>query len=135
MTSGRLFSSGTIPQTSVPRNATANLHIGAYDTSDTVGWNGSIDEVRIYNSALTLAQVQELYAAAPSDMGPVISLTSTASGQIGQPFSLSATVTSATSPLSLAWSTAGGPGSAAFSSSTTASTNATCSLSASILCN
>jgi hypothetical protein len=125
-----IYSSGTTLQTTVPRNATSALHIGAYDTADTVGWNGKIDEVRIYNTALTLAQVQDLYAAVPSNIGPVISLNSATSGTIGQPFTLAATVTDASGATSLTygWSTVSGPASACFDSPTDTTTQATCSL-------
>lgn len=104
----------TITPTTVARNATANLHIGAFDTSDTAGFNGLIDEVRIYNTALTLSQIQDLYAAAPTNMGPVISTSPTLSGTVNISVPLTATVTDDGKPnstLTYNWSQLSGPGS------------------------
>ena len=127
---------GTISLTgsAVPRNSASALRIGASGTSDIVGYNGMIDEVRIYNRALSLAEIQDLYSAVPSNVGPVIALSSTASGNVGQPFPLAATVTDdglGGGPLTLGWNTIAGPGTAFFDNPTSATTNATCSLSGS----
>jgi len=130
-TFGTIYSSGTtVLQTSVPRNAATALHIGAQDSADTVGWNGLIDEVRVYNKALTLAEVQDLYTAAPANMGPTITTSSTVSGSAGQPFPLAATVTDDGfgGTLTVGWSTISGPGSATFENPAAATTNATCVL-------
>jgi hypothetical protein len=45
-------------------NATATdlpLYIGRYYATNAGGWNGSIDEVRLYNRALTAAEVSNIY--------------------------------------------------------------------------
>ena len=131
---GTIYSSGTIPQATVPRFNTSPLHIGAFDSSDVVGFNGLLDEVRIYNKALSLAEVQDLYGGSPSNMGPKINLGSTVSGSAGIPFTLAAAVTDdglGSGPLTFGWSTVAGPGSAFFDNPGSSTTNATCSLSGS----
>ncbi len=103
----------TITPTTVPRNATGNFHLGALDTSDALGLNGTMDEVRIYNRALTLNEIQDLYAAVPANVGPVVTLPATVAGSTGQPLSLSATVLDDSKPtpsLTYQWSLLSGPG-------------------------
>ena len=117
----------TITPTSVPRNSTANLHIGALDSADVLGFNGLIDEVRIYSRALTLSEVQDLYAGAPANMGPVISTAATLSGNAGQALPLSATVTDdgKPGPLTLGWSQLSGPMTLSIANPSAASTTTT----------
>ena len=53
---GSLITSGNLPLTSAP------LMIGAHDsTSDRNAFNGIIDDVRIYNRALSSSEIEELY--------------------------------------------------------------------------
>jgi hypothetical protein len=117
--------------TAVNRNSTANLHIGAYDSVDTnaanAGFNGMIDEVRIYNRILTLSEIQALYQAVPSDLGPVITTTPSLSGAVGNPLALSATVTSSKAPglLSYNWSELTGPSTLILNNATTTSASTT----------
>ena len=123
------FQSST--QTTVPRNATSNLHIGAFDTADTNasngGFNGLIDEVRIYNRLLTFAEVQALYQAVPTDLGPVITTTSPLTGAVGNPLALSATVSDSkpASALNFNWSEVSGPSTLTIASPTSISTSTT----------
>jgi hypothetical protein len=44
-----------------PPNTNFRLTIGRYYGSNGFGWNGAIDEVRLYNTALTAAQVSALF--------------------------------------------------------------------------
>jgi hypothetical protein len=115
-------------QTSVPRNATANLHIGAYDTADSLatnaGFNGLIDEVRIYNRLLSFAEIQALYQAVPTDTGPVITTASPLSGAVGNPLALTATVTGQ-GTLTYDWSQLTGPATLSITNPTTASATTT----------
>ena len=113
--------------TSVPRNPTANLHIGAYDSSDTQGLNGMIDEVRVYKRALTIPEVQDLFTGVPADLGPVISVAGSVSGVAGQPFTLNGTVTDDGVPAAttVQWSKLSGPGFVAFGNAAQAATTGT----------
>lgn len=114
----------------VPRNTTAPLMIGGYDTAGSA-FNGSMDEVRVYNRALTNSEILELSQATPSNLGPVVTLGSpNIAGNAGQPFNLSATVTddNLPSPLTLAWLKTSGPGSLVFGSPASASTTGTANL-------
>ena len=113
----------TITPTSVPRNSTASLKIGANETWD---FDGLIDEVRIYNRALTFSEVQDLYAAVPANMGPVVSAGGPVLGNAGDLLTLSGTATDDGLPnaLALGWSVLSGPGSVSFTDPYTAATTA-----------
>jgi hypothetical protein len=103
----------TITPTTVPRNTTGNLHLGALDSADPLGLNGTMDGVRIYNRALTFYEIQDLYAAVPANVGPVITMPGAVAGATGQPLNLSATVLDDSKPtpsLTYNWSLLSGPG-------------------------
>jgi len=121
---GNPDATASITPTSVPRNSTATLNIGGLETSDTHAFNGVIDEVRIYNTALTLAQVQALYAAVPADIGPVITTNAALSGIVNQPLSLSASVTG-NGTLSYNWSQLSGPSTLSINNPATLSASTT----------
>ena len=121
---GNPDATATITPTSVPRNSSASFNVGALDTSDTRGFNGVIDEVRVYSTALTLAQVEELYAAVPADVGPVITTTTPLSGMVNQPLTLAASVTG-NGTLTYDWSQLNGPGALSINNATTLSASAT----------
>ena len=131
---GYPFKFASTNQTSVPRNPTANLHIGAYDIADNLatngGFNGMIDEVRIYNRILTFPEIQALYQAVPADTGPVITTSPTLSGAVGNPLTLSATVTDSKGPgsLSYLWSELNGPSLLTIASPTSIATTTTSSV-------
>ncbi len=116
------------PGNAIPKTVTTNLRVGDYyATAATASFNGQVDEVRLYNRALSLDEIQVLANEARANVGPLITLASTASGNAGQPFALAATVTDdgIPSPLSLGWTLASGPGGINFGSPTSASTTAT----------
>ena len=62
-TSVNLTTIGTIPSTLTSQDG--NLNIGKFGGSVTRYWNGEIDEVAIFDYALTLSDVQDLYGAIP----------------------------------------------------------------------
>ena len=114
----------TITPATVPRNSTAPLRIGASDVNDFVG---SMDEVRLYTRALTLAEVFDLYQAVPANMGPVVSSGGPVTGSVNTALVVNATVTDdgKPSPLTLGWTLLNGPGAVTFGNPATASTTAT----------
>jgi len=63
-----------------PPNANFPLYIGRYYGASAYGWNGAIDEVRLYNRALTSADVSAIYTytggATPDTTPPTVSITS-----------------------------------------------------------
>jgi hypothetical protein len=114
--------------TTVNRNPTANVHIGALDASDTGGFTGMIDEVRIYNRILTPTEIQALASAVPPNLGPVITTTPTLTGNVGQPLALSASVTDDGKPsgmLNYSWGQLSGPSTLTIADSSTLNASAT----------
>ena len=112
----------------VPRYTNANVHVGAYDAADTLGFNGMIDEVRIYNRILTPAEIQALASATPSNLGPVITTSPTLAGAVGSPLALSATVVdndAVGGALNYNWSQLTGPSTLTIASPTSLSTSTT----------
>ena len=99
-------------------------------TAVTASFNGQVDEVRLYNRALTLDEIQVLAEVAPANLGPKIIVPASFSGNAGQPFALNATVTDdgLPGPVTLAWSAVSGPGGMMFSSPAASSTTATAAL-------
>lgn len=65
----------TTPNVSL-NTASSNLVIGAYSPSGGGQFNGAIDEVRVYNRALTAAEIQQMYLSevAPSTTTDVIKI-------------------------------------------------------------
>jgi hypothetical protein len=120
-----------LPNSSLPRFTTSKLTVGDFPaTATSAPFNGQIDEVRLYNRALTLAEIQDLAEAKPPNMAPQIVLTTpTVSGTAGQPLAVGATVTDDGLPgaLALQWQKASGPGSVVFSDPVSNTTNATTS--------
>lgn len=114
---------GTITPTTVPRNNTSPVKIGSNDLYD---FFGTIDEVRIYNRALTASEVQDLASATPANMGPVVSAGASIAGNTGVALSLSGSAIDDGKPvgdsLTLGWTKTGGPGSVAFGNAAAAST-------------
>ena len=55
-----------------PPNTNFPLYIGRYYGGTGAGWNGAIDEVRLYNRALTAAEVSGIYSyvGGPADTAP-----------------------------------------------------------------
>jgi len=123
-----------LTENAIPRISASKLRVGDYTTAllnaTNRGFNGKVDEVRLYNQALTLDEIQELASAAPSNMGPKIALgTPTVSGPVGTQLALGATVTDDGLPgaVSVGWSKSSGPGSVVFSNPVSSTTNATTS--------
>jgi hypothetical protein len=61
-----------------PANTSYPLYIGRYDASSGYGWNGFLDEVRLYSRALSGGEVTALYnytGTPPNSTLPVISIT------------------------------------------------------------
>lgn len=65
----------TTPNVSL-NTASSNLVIGAYSPSGGGQFNGAIDEVRVYNRALTAAEIQQMYLSevAPSTTTDIIKI-------------------------------------------------------------
>ena len=64
-TTGRLYVDNALVGSdtfSAPPNTNLPLNIGHYYAGNTSGWNGGIDEVRLYNRALTGAEVSAIYS-------------------------------------------------------------------------
>ncbi len=119
--------------TTIGRRATTPLRIGDYSSVPVAGgasFNGLIDEVRVYNRALNQQEVSNLFVAAPSNMGPQITMGASLEGNVGDPMSIAAAVSDdgLPGPLALQWSLASGPGSVSFGDSTAASTTATANM-------
>jgi|GEM_PF-1479346 len=120
----------TITPTTVLRKNLAPVKIGGTNgvgnPTNGTDFVGLIDEVRIYNRALNLAEVQDLYAATPSNMGPVVSAGGPISGNAGALLNLSGSATDdgIPNPLTLGWNVFSGPGSVAFGSPAAAVTTA-----------
>jgi len=106
-----IFSSSAT--TSVLRKATSNTFVGASSLTDTHGFIGMIDELRIYSRALSLVEIMDLASGLPGNIGPVIATNPSISGQAGSALPLTATVTDDDKPvpanLSYNWSELGGP--------------------------
>jgi hypothetical protein len=80
-----------------PASASFPLYIGHFFNGGGYGWNGVIDEVRLYNRALSATEVTTIYGynGAASNL-PVVSLTSpAANGTISSTVSVAATATAA----------------------------------------
>lgn len=124
-----LAATNGIPLTTVPRISNTWFCIGAMDTNSTSGWNGKIDEVRIYDRALTQEEVLDLYAAAPLNMGPKVSVEGPVSGYTGIPVDIrgSASDDGLPGPLVVNWSRVSGSGGATFGNASSTATTATVS--------
>ena len=113
----------------VARKAGNPLLIGAVSTTDTHAFNGQIDEVRIYTRALSLSEIQALAAAAPSNLGPVITTNTSLSGIVPLPLALTAMVTDDGNPaggsLTYNWSQVSGPATLTIPNPTSISTTTT----------
>ena len=111
--------------------APSRLRVGDYTATASTGTalplNGQVDELRLYNRVLTLAEIQDLAGGKPANVGPLITLATTVSGNPNQPLALNATVTDDGLPaaLTLNWIRQSGPGAVAFSTPNSMMTNAT----------
>ncbi len=114
-------------QTAVPR-FTSPLYVGGYDPTNTnASFNGSIDEVRVYNRALSQSEITALASASPANMAPVITGTTAFTGSVGQSFLITAGVSDDAlpgSPLAMNWMQVNGPSSLAITDAFSSSANA-----------
>ncbi|MDX2081897.1 MAG: LamG-like jellyroll fold domain-containing protein [Terrimicrobiaceae bacterium] len=122
---------GTVAsQPTVPRITASRLRVGDYHTttpsSGSASWDGQIDEVRLYNRALTLAEIRELAVAAPENVGPRLTVPPPIHGTSGEAFSLTGTVTDdgSPAPTSVNWTQVTGPGLTTFENPTQPTTSA-----------
>ena len=108
--------------------APSKLRVGDYTNAlvaaTSLGWNGQIDEFRLYNRVLSIAEIQDLAAAKPANVGPLITLAGNVSGNPNQAIPLNATVIDDGAFTSL-WQKLSGPGAVTFSAPTSATTSAT----------
>ena len=93
-------------------------------------WSGQLDDFRIYNRALSAAEVGELYAADSTNFAPVVSTAATAPVWTGSPATLDATVTDDNLPnppaaVTTLWEKVSGPGNVTFADASSIDTTAT----------
>lgn len=118
----------------IPLIPASKLRVGDYTATalggTSLGFNGQVDEVRLYNRALSVDEIQVLAKAAPANVGPAIVAPASVTGEAGQAFALNATATDdgQPSPLLVGWNKLAGPGSLIFANSAAATTTATPSL-------
>ncbi|HTR37098.1 MAG TPA: LamG-like jellyroll fold domain-containing protein [Bryobacteraceae bacterium] len=55
-----------------PANVSLPLYIGRYYAANGYGWNGAIDEVRLYNRALSSTEAAAIYGYVPSNTPPSV---------------------------------------------------------------
>ncbi len=121
---------GTVSATTLARAATVPVRVGDYTTgtvSGSSGFLGLIDEVRVYNRALSPEELLLLASSGARSVGPRIVLPQGAvSGIAGQPIALQAEVDDAGfGPVAVAWTHHSGPGEAVFSEPFAAHTQVT----------
>ncbi len=121
---------GTVSATNLTRAATVPVRVGDYTTaavSGASGFLGLLDEVRVYNRALSQEELLLLASPAARTVGPRIALPQgSVSGAAGQPIALQASVDDAGfGPVALAWTHHSGPGEVVFSAPFAANTQAT----------
>ncbi|CAM3102573.1 LamG-like jellyroll fold domain-containing protein [Rariglobus hedericola] len=116
----------TTTQTEVPR-FTSPLYVGGFDSTNGNSFNGRLDEIRIYNRGLTPAEITDLASASPVNLAPVLTGSSTFTGNVGQSLPIIAGVVDDALPgpsLLMNWQQLSGPSTLsianAFSTSTTA---------------
>ena len=115
----------TISQTRVPRYSVSNFYVGAADNADPLGFNGLIDEVRVYNRALSASEVMDLYNGAPAHVGPVVGISGSLAGNVGVQLPLTGSVTpTSANPITVGWSVLNGPGNVSFWDASAAATTA-----------
>ncbi len=118
--------------TTISRHATSPLRVGDHSSVPVANggsFNGLIDEVRVYDRALSQQEVANLFVAAPANLGPQILLGESVEGNVGEQISLGASVIDdgLPGPLSLQWTLATGPGSVSFADPSEAATTVTAS--------
>ncbi|MEI7706310.1 MAG: LamG-like jellyroll fold domain-containing protein, partial [Deltaproteobacteria bacterium] len=93
-------------------------------------WGGQLDDFRIYNRALSQAEVGDLYAADPAGFAPIVAISAPAFAVAGSPVALDGTVTDDGLPnppasVTTLWEKASGPGNVIFGNATSVDTTAT----------
>ena len=116
------------PDNKIPRIPASKLRVGDHTaTAVTASFNGAIDEVRLYNRALSLEELQDLVQAAPANMGPQITMGAPVNGTVGEAIGIGASVSDdgLPGPLTLQWESVGGPGALVFGNESLANTTIT----------
>ncbi len=108
--------------TKLARNASSNFFVGAHDSADTTSFNGIVDEVRVYNRALSGDEIRDLAQAVPTRIGPAVSVSGPISGTTGSALPVTGTASSTAGPVTLQWSAPQASGAATFANPTAAST-------------
>lgn len=108
--------------TQLDRKTTRNFFIGAFGTTDTKTFNGIIDEVRVYNRALSGDEIRDLAQAVPARIGPAVSVSGPISGTTGSSLPVTGTASSTAGPVTLQWSAPQASAAAAFADPAAAST-------------
>ena len=119
---------GTVSATQLTRAATVPVRVGDYTAAAlSSSFLGLLDEVRIYNRALTQAEILLLASSAAPTVGPRVQVSpASVAGMVGEPVSLEAqTEDGGFGPVSLEWSRRSGPGSVVFSAPFAAQTEVT----------
>jgi len=106
------------------------LLIGRSIKDTSAGWNGKIDDVRIYDRALSTEEVEELYAATGqlANIAPNVSAGSDGNASSGVPVNLNGSVSDSDQgpgSLSSVWSQVSGPGVASFDDTSAPTTDVT----------
>jgi hyaluronate lyase len=115
----------TSPTATPPSNAGITFIGNRLDL--TRGWDGLIDDLRIYNRLLSDAEVQALALIAAPNLAPTVNAGTNQTVILPAPANLNGTATghgNPPGPVTLAWSEASGPGTIAFANSNALATTA-----------
>lgn len=119
---------GTVSATTLTHAPSVPVRVGDFTaTAVSSSFLGLIDEVRIYDRALTQEEILLLTSPAAPTVGPRVQVASSSvAGMVGEPISLEAQADDVGfGPVSLEWSRRSGPGSVVFSEPFAAQTEAT----------
>ena len=117
------------PPSGTPPPFTGTGYIGNRSTLDR-GWDGLIDDLRIYNHLLSAAEIQALAAMPPANLAPVVSGGTNQVAVVGTATTLNGTAADDGKPnppgaLTTTWSQVNGPGMASFGNANKTNTTVT----------